>query len=95
MTIPRNEHTMTKLPNGNILVTGGYGSIIDNNAPYPVREIVKSCEIYDPLKNKWEEASNMLTTRIQHTVTLLNTNKLVVVGGQPSNQKVELSKVVN
>lgn len=96
MSIPRNKHSMTVLPNGKVLVSGGNGPL-DLNMTYPAPIIQASSEIYDPNNNKWEPANDMLTPRISHTVTLLNTNQLLVVGGGHNSGKqltVEISNVI-
>lgn len=97
MSLPRSEHSMTVLPNDKVLVTGGNGPF-DLTMTYPARIIQASSEIYDPKKNKWGPANNMLTPRKSHTVTLLNTNQLLVVGGGYKGGKqltVEISNVIS
>ena len=67
MTAGRWGHTMTRLPDGRILVTG------------PARA---STEIYDPATGIWTATSSMLIARESHSATLLPTGKVLATGGQ-------------
>lgn len=69
LTNGRWNHAATLLANGNVLVTGGFGS-----AP-------KSAVVYSPTTNAWTSAGNMAVARAQHTSTLLRNGKVLVVGG--------------
>jgi N-acetylneuraminic acid mutarotase len=66
----RGDHTATLLPNGKVLVTGGYrnGSL-------------NSAEIYDPTSSVWIITGNLNTARELHTATLLQNGKVLVAGG--------------
>jgi hypothetical protein len=68
----RFYHTATLLPNGKILVAGGY----DNKAVY-----LASAELYDPASGSWSETGNLNTGRWAHTATLLPDGKVLVAGG--------------
>ena len=69
---PRQEHTATLLLDGRVLITGG----IENYG-------LASCEIYDPLTNKFIQAANMSTGRYWHTATLNpTTGEVLVCGGR-------------
>jgi N-acetylneuraminic acid mutarotase len=72
--VPRFGHTATLLPSGKILVTGGCTS--------------SSCatdtavsEFYDPTTNTWSATGNLNTARRYHTAVLLQTGKVLVIGG--------------
>lgn len=69
---PRSFHAATGLPDGKVLVTGGYsaGSVVTNS------------EVYDPATNTWSAAARIPVPRYQHTATLLTGGKVLVVGGQ-------------
>jgi WD40 repeat protein len=62
----RAAHTATLLPNGKVLVTGGFGS---------------SAELYDPASRTWALTESMSDLRYDHTATLLKNGKVLVVGG--------------
>ena len=70
MTVVRNAHTSTLLPNGKILVAGSGGAAGGNNA-----------EIYDPSTGVWSSAGNMNSSRYQHIALLLLNGKVLLAGG--------------
>jgi hypothetical protein len=57
MAFAHSGHTATLLPNGNVLVVGGYE--------------LNSVELYNPAKNIWTNARSMASGRAVHTATLL------------------------
>lgn len=68
----RHYFAATRLPNGNVLATGGYaGSGVTNSAM-----------IFDPATNAWTAAASMLAGRSDHTATVLLNGKVLVIGGQ-------------
>jgi N-acetylneuraminic acid mutarotase len=74
MTTPRESHTVTLLPNGKVLVTGGYGSNL-------ISSLTNSEELYDPATGKWTPTGSMNAARGDHTATLLQNGKVLVAGG--------------
>jgi hypothetical protein len=70
MGSPRRSHTMLLLPNGKVLVTGGYGGAYFETA-----------ELYDPASGTWSAAAPMASPRVDHTATLLPNGKVLVAGG--------------
>ena len=71
-TFVRENHTLTKLQDGRILVLGGNTSLV---------------EIYDPSSMTFSITGNMIQSyRTWHTATLLPTGKVLVVGGIDSYQ---------
>ena len=66
---PRYAHAAVKLPDGKILVTGGTSWGFD----------LKSCEIFDPDTETWEEYPEMLEVRTYHKIILLDRNRILVV----------------
>ncbi len=73
MAVARGYHTATLLPNGKVLVVGGFD---------PIPGAMSSAELYDPSTRRWTSAGNLATPRFYHTATLLRTGKVLVVGGQ-------------
>ena len=71
----REYHTATLLPNGMVLVTGGW---------YAWPSIaLSSAELYDPASGTWTPANALNTAaRCEHTATLLPNGKVVVAGGR-------------
>src|SRR5207302_1595113 len=69
----RREHTATLLPNGKVLVAGGYNF-----------SFLTSAELYDPASGTngtWTATGVLNTARTNHTATLLPNGKVLVAGG--------------
>lgn len=69
----RYGHTATLLPDGRVLVAGGY-----NNKGH----FLRSCEIFDPVAGTWQAADSLMTGRNGHSATLLEDRRLLVAGGR-------------
>ena len=65
-------HTATLLPNGKVLVAGGYRL---------QRLDLASAELYDPASGTWTATGSLATARAGHTATLLPNGKVLVAGG--------------
>src|SRR5262245_19085703 len=74
----RSAHTATLLPNGTVLVTGGF------NGTDPVA----SAELYDPATGQWTMTGSLTTARRIHTATLLPGGKVLVASGGTSGTVV-------
>lgn len=78
--IARELHTATLLPGGKVLITGG-----NEFSGYPtLLAATATTELYDPATGLFAKAGNMLVGRSQHTATLLNDGRVLIVGGSPS-----------
>jgi Bacterial Ig-like domain (group 2)/Kelch motif/Galactose oxidase, central domain len=71
LTYPRSQHTATLLPNGTVLVAGGYAS----------RQFPAVAEIYDPVSGTWSQAGSMVRPRVGHSATLLPNGRVLFVAG--------------
>jgi hypothetical protein len=71
MTWPRESHTATLLPNGQILIAGGANSL----GP------TASAEIYDPAAGTSRSTGAMSVARFSHLAVALADGKVLVVGG--------------
>jgi WD40 repeat protein len=65
----RWHHTATLLPNGEVLVAGGYG---DDSA---------SAELYDSANGRWSDTRSLAQGRFKHVAILLPNGKVLVAGG--------------
>jgi WD40 repeat protein len=80
MTTARRGHAASLLSNGKVLVTGGY----DGTAAITA---LKTTEIYDPGSKSWSAGTPLIEARTGHTSTLLNSGKVLIVGGAVSSGK--------
>lgn len=71
MRANRASHTATALPDGRVLVAGGF---VEKGS-------AKGAEAYDPETGRFSPLPPMLTTRHSHTATLLPDGKVLIVGG--------------
>ena len=75
MQMARASHSSTLLPDGKVLIAGGFGGSGTESNPY------KSAEIYDPRTGSFQPAGSMSIGRSGHTATLLKNGKLLIAGG--------------
>src|ERR1035437_5584691 len=77
MTVGRNWQTASLLPNGQVLLAGGFES-----GPGQLSGV----ELYDPIIGAWIASTNALNTaRWGHTATLLPGGRILVAGGMGSS----------
>jgi hypothetical protein len=78
MTVARDGHTATLLPNGKVLIAGGVTPAreADSSDAY-----LQSAELYDPVAGTFAATGSMSAGRWGHTATLLSSGKVLVVGG--------------
>jgi WD40 repeat protein len=75
MQIARASHSSSLLPDGRVLIAGGFGGSGTERDPY------RSTEIYDPHTGNFQPAGDMTIGRTGHTATLLKNGKLLIAGG--------------
>jgi hypothetical protein len=79
MTTERYGQTSTVLPNGNVLITGGFPPISDClEGPFPA---LTSAELFDPANGSFAPTGSMAEDRGGHTATLLPNGKVLIAGG--------------
>jgi hypothetical protein len=79
MSVPRAQQTSTLLPNGKVLVAGGYNGFVENVGGAHVS--LDSAELFDPTSDTWSAAAPMHVGRSDHAATLLTDGDVLVVGG--------------
>ena len=84
MSSPRASHTATVLPDGRVLVLGGF---VENGSS-------RGAEAYDPGNRRFAPLPPMVTTRHSHTATLLEGGKVLIVGGYAEEGRVLASAEV-
>lgn len=67
----RVSHTATVLPDGRVLVTGGWTGLA----------ATASTELYDPLTGRFASGPDMSVPRMDGTATLLDTGEVLIAGG--------------
>jgi hypothetical protein len=71
MATERCAFTLTLLPNGKVLASGGFGT----------SGAVATTELYDPTAGTWTPTGSLHEPRGSHTATLLLSGKVLVAGG--------------
>lgn len=71
----RAGHTATLLPNGTLLVLGGYNGTVR----------LTSAELYNPAAGTWTPTGALSTGRTTQTATLLSNGKVLAAGGHVSS----------
>jgi hypothetical protein len=72
MTTARDLATATVLPNGKVLVVGGYNA---------TSATLTSAELYDPATGVFTATGSMSVPRQEHTATVLPNGKVLIAGG--------------
>lgn len=78
----RFSHTGTLLPDGKVLVAGGFG-------PQPStgnQPVLDTAELYDPATGTWMATGSMNVRRALHVAVLLTNGKVLVAGGRTCDQ---------
>jgi WD40 repeat protein len=70
----RELHTATLLPNGKVLIAGGFD--------FDPSQSLSSAELYDPSAGTFTATGSLTSKRQEHTATLLPNGKVLIAGGQ-------------
>jgi hypothetical protein len=91
MDTSRTSQTATLLPNGRVLVAGGYGGC---NAS--ICNTLASAELYDPATGTFSPTGSMATPREDQTATLLSDGQVLITGGgEPGNISFASAELYN
>jgi len=80
MTSGRASHTLSLLPDGLVLTTGGETDSCSANYCFFAGSVA-SAELYDPVAGVFAATGNMATARSGHTATLLGDGRVLIAGG--------------
>jgi len=75
MSVARSLHTATRLPNGRVLIAGGF-----NDSGGGIN-ILSSAEIFDPVAETFTVTAGMATRRSGHNAILLQDGRVLVISG--------------
>lgn len=82
----RVKHTATRLESGKVLVAGGW----TGRGPLYWR---RTAEVYDKATGTWTAVETMNTPRGNHTATLLDSGKVLVVGGYSTKGETDSAEL--
>ncbi len=82
-------NTATVLPDGTVLFTGGFGMSITKGG------ITPGSEVFDPVTNEWQRASDTVYGRMGHTITRLNDGRVVTIGGSTAQGPANSGEYLN
>ena len=85
LLIARDSHSATLLPNGIVLVAGGYIHGFDGDAQ-PVWYTIFAAELFDPATSVSTEAASLQADRAEHVATTLNNGQVLITGGIAGGQ---------
>ncbi|HJS19383.1 MAG TPA: kelch repeat-containing protein [Anaerolineales bacterium] len=81
MNEPRDGHTATLLPNGQVLIVGGWNQSGRSS----------TAELYDPLTEKFEYTASLMAPRQGMTATLLNNGQVLIAGGDSARSTPQMT----
>ncbi|MGH2912378.1 MAG: kelch repeat-containing protein, partial [Solirubrobacteraceae bacterium] len=87
MSEPRADQTATLLPDGRVLVVGGYNGFVANVGGSNTS--LNLAELFNASTDTWTRAAPMLVSRASQTATLLPDGRVLVVGGRESPHVAE------
>jgi hypothetical protein len=93
MNAPRADLTITLLPNGQALITGGstWTGCTLGQGCQAYWCCIASAEIYDPAAGLFSTTGSMVSARAGHTATLLPSGQILIVGGGSGDNSPALS----
>jgi len=87
LLIARDSHSATLLPNGTVLVAGGYSHGFDGDA-LPEWHTMSAAELFDPAGSSSTTAASLEADRAEHLATRLNNGQVLVSGGIAGSQEL-------
>ena len=84
MAVARTNHTATLLPDGRVLIAGGWTGAYTSISGY-VGSAVAAAEIYDPATGAFSSAGSLATARYSPAGATLADGKIMIIGGSDSS----------
>jgi N-acetylneuraminic acid mutarotase len=85
MNYPHSSHIALLLPNGKVLVAGGYGA----------EGVFSKSEIYDPVTETWTTTASLNQNRIKGAAVMLpNGSPIFMAGGDAAYQPVASAELM-
>ena len=87
LNIARHSHSATMLPNGTVLIAGGFGpptQVPPGCASFPCTIYdtpTSSAELFDPATGQWSNTGALNAARVGHTAISLANGEVLVAGG--------------
>lgn len=88
LLVARIWHTATLLRDGRVLVVGGSLRAPDALVNDGFDTAQSAIEVYDPSADTWTRGQSLRDRRVDHTATLLEDGRVLVVGGDVENGKM-------
>jgi hypothetical protein len=86
----RQLHQATKMNDGRVLVTGGFGAERLDANQQPVGEMLKGAWLFDPASNAFSKVADMPENRGWHEAAVLSNGQVIVTGGMDQNVAASL-----
>lgn len=80
LLVARDFHSATLLPNGTVLVAGGYSHGFDGDAQ-PEWNSMFVAELFNPITSVSTAAASLEDSHAEHAATMLNNGQVLVTGG--------------
>ena len=84
MSVRRVGHAATTLPSGEVLVTGGCDDLFCT-----ATDSKADVDLYDPVSSTWSKMPDMAVKRGQHRSILLESGRVLVIGGRDAGGAVD------
>ena len=82
LSIARASHSASLLPDGRVLIAGGFGGSGYEQTPYA------TTELFDPATSRFVAGPSMRIGRTGHTATTLLDGTILIAGGWTGNPRV-------
>lgn len=90
MNDPRWLHSATRLKDGRVLVTGGRPNNCQAGCP---QDGLRTAEIYNPATGTWSATGSMHISRYGHSTHLLQDGRVLIIGGESTEDLGETDQV--